>query len=112
MDMRARIGQGFVVDIPEGGLTAHFGADYRHQRVGILPGIGFRFLPGLITFDFRAQLPVYYESTSVRNIQNPLVVLDLKPTDVEDYQKNLSRVNAGFVLSFRIGVVLSRKEEN
>jgi hypothetical protein len=111
MSMQAEIGQSFIDNMPEGALTAHSGADYQVKRYGILPGIGLRAFTGRASFGFRAQFPIFYEESDFENIQNPLLVLDFDPYEIEDYQREVSQISVGFVLSVSLGITFFRRTQ-
>lgn len=111
MSMNAEIGRGFIDDMPAGAITAHSGAEYHVWRLGILPGTGIRAFTGCVSFNAQVQIPIYYEESSFENIQNPLLVVDLDPNEVQEYQHKVSHISAGFVISIRAGLVFKRSRD-
>jgi hypothetical protein len=108
--VRASIGDSFIQNTPEGALTAHSGASLKLSRTGLLNSVGIRLFIESFTFDARMHLPVFYEESHLKDVQNPLLVLDFEPAEVHDYQREVNRIGIDLSVDFRIGIALNKKK--
>lgn len=104
MHIRAEVGKNFIYDMPRGAMTVHDGAHFSARRFGVLPGFGLRVHLHPVCLETQMMLPIYYESSSFRNVKDPLLVVDFVPETIRHYQRGGDRINAGFVWSITAGI--------